>query len=50
MPPSQCVKQRQNWSGSGRTSTSASTVAPVVVNPDVASKTASVNESNHGER
>ena len=42
IPPIQCVKHRQNWMGSGSTSTSARMVAPVVVNPEAASKNASV--------
>ena len=36
MPPSQWVKQRQSWIGSGSTSTSVRMVAPVVVKPEAA--------------
>ena len=42
MPPIQWVKHRQNWMGSGSTSTSARMVAPVVVKPDAVSKKVSV--------
>src|SRR5688572_23148703 len=49
MPPSQCVKQRQSCSAGGSTSTRGRTVDPVVVNPEVDSKNASVNELKCGE-
>ena len=39
---SQWLRQRQSWMGSGSASTLFRIVAPVVVKPDVASKTASV--------
>ena len=38
MPPSHCVSCRQISSESGIASMSVRTVAPVVVNPDIASK------------
>ena len=40
MPPSQCVTERHKRIPSGSASTSANTVAPVVVKPDIASKIA----------
>ncbi len=45
MPPSQCVSDRQKSTPWGRDSTSANTVAPVVVKPDIASKSAAIGES-----
>ena len=41
-PPIHWVSDRQKSSPSGRVSTSSMTVAPVVVNPDMFSKKASV--------
>ena len=43
-PPSHCVNERQNKMPCGRTSTLSIMVAPVVVNPDIVSKKASVKE------
>ena len=41
MPPSQCVKERQNIIDLGRTSTSVKIEAPVVLKPEQDSKKAS---------
>lgn len=38
MPPTHCRKVRQTFSDTGRLSSPLSTVAPVVVRPDTASK------------
>jgi hypothetical protein len=46
MPPSQCVRLRQNRSPLGWASISVRMDAPVVVNPDMDSKNASVKEGN----
>ncbi len=48
MPPSQCVKCRQNWITGGSTSTRGRIVAPVVVKPETDSNTASVTVANAG--
>ncbi|OGB94338.1 MAG: hypothetical protein A3G82_14935 [Burkholderiales bacterium RIFCSPLOWO2_12_FULL_67_210] len=45
MPPSHCRKQRQRLMEPGSRSSPTSTVAPVVVSPEMASKYASVNDS-----
>ena len=50
MPPSQWEKQRQNCSGSGRTSTWLNMVAPVVVNPETDSNNASVKLGKNDEK
>ena len=42
MPPLQCVKQRQNAVARESSSTEDSTLAPVVVNPDIVSNRASI--------
>ena len=44
MPPIQCVKLRQNSMQYESASTSVRMLAPVVVNPDTVSNSASVNE------
>ena len=50
MPPSQCVRLRQNSTPCGSDSMSVRMLAPVVVNPDMVSKKASVNEGMLPER
>ena len=42
IPPSHWVSERQNSTDRGRASMSVRIVAPVVVNPDIVSKKASV--------
>ena len=44
MPPIQCVKLRQKSMHLSRLSISLSMLAPVVVKPEIVSKSASVNE------
>src|SRR6185437_5949728 len=44
-PPNQCSEARQKLSDGGRPSSPVSTVEPVVVSPDMASKKARVNDS-----
>ena len=44
-PPNQCVSHRQRLTLCGRSSTAASTDAPVVVKPLTLSNAASVNEA-----
>ncbi len=46
MPPSHWVNWRHISSERGRASMSVSTVAPVVVNPDIPSKNASVGPAS----
>jgi hypothetical protein len=43
MPPTQCVKLRQNNIHRGKDSTSGRMLDPVVVNPDTVSKKQSMN-------
>lgn len=49
IPPTQCMPQRQSCMEGASASTLARTVAPVVVNPEVDSKKASVKVGNCGE-
>ena len=44
MPPIQCVKLRQSSAACERASTSERMLAPVVVKPEMVSKSASVND------
>ena len=50
MPPSQWVKERQNSCPMGRPSTALSTVAPVVVKPEVASNRQSTKPPKRPEK
>ena len=49
MPPSHCVRLRQNRRDFGRASISVRIVEPVVVNPEAVSKKASMNPGIYPE-